>query len=195
MNLYICKDIHRFDYKLYLNELSEQRLKKIENIPLWSSKNQSAAAFVLLHRALKTDFQIAALPEFDLSETLKPTLKNCPDICFNLSHTDGSVACVVGRNENGVDIQKIRPVSEQTVLRTLSPRENAAVMNCEDKDAQFITFWTKKEAYLKKQGKGVGLNLNTIDTFDLEDVFTFRFENTVVSAFGEKTEKIVFIDF
>ncbi len=85
---------------------------------------------------------------------------------FNLAHSAGLVACVIGSDrEVGVDVEdRERPATDPAVVpRFCSPEEAAQI------DAgqpgwrdRFLTYWTLKEAYLKARGLGISVHLSDI---------------------------------
>ena len=86
-----------------------------------------------------------------------------PDLRFNLSHTDGLIACAItiGR-EVGVDVEHIqRRVTHDVAGRFFAPREvNHLKMLAEDEQQRvFFDYWTLKEAYIKARGFGLALPL------------------------------------
>jgi 4'-phosphopantetheinyl transferase len=86
-----------------------------------------------------------------------------PDLRFNLSHTNGLVACAVsvGR-EVGVDVESInRQVTHELPERFFSPREVADLraLARADQDVVFFDYWTLKESYIKARGLGLALPL------------------------------------
>jgi 4'-phosphopantetheinyl transferase len=86
-----------------------------------------------------------------------------PDLRFNISHTDGLVACAVtiGR-EVGVDVEHVgRRLIHDVATRFFAPREVAdlrALPETEQARA-FFDYWTLKEAYIKARGFGLALPL------------------------------------
>jgi 4'-phosphopantetheinyl transferase len=90
---------------------------------------------------------------------------------FNLSHTDGFAACVAGRvRQLGVDVENMNRMTscdemakhffaeaEYEYLRNLPPGLQRGA---------FFRIWTLKEAYIKAEGKGLSIPL---------DSFHFRF--------------------
>jgi 4'-phosphopantetheinyl transferase len=90
---------------------------------------------------------------------------------FNLSHTDGFIACVAGRvRPLGVDVEDTNQMAsydemakhffapaEQEYLSSLTPGHQREA---------FFRIWTLKEAYIKALGKGLSIPL---------DSFHFRF--------------------
>jgi 4'-phosphopantetheinyl transferase len=86
-----------------------------------------------------------------------------PDLRFNLSHTDGLIACAVtiGR-EVGVDVEHIgRRITHDIPERFFSEREVADLRRLprEEQEIVFFDYWTLKEAYIKARGLGLALPL------------------------------------
>jgi 4'-phosphopantetheinyl transferase len=86
-----------------------------------------------------------------------------PDLRFNLSHTDGLIACAVtiGR-EVGVDVEHVgRRVTHDVPARFFAPQEVADLRAVpeSDRDRAFYDYWTLKEAYIKARGFGLALPL------------------------------------
>jgi 4'-phosphopantetheinyl transferase len=86
-----------------------------------------------------------------------------PDLRFNISHTDGVVACAltVGR-EVGVDVEYTgRRLQHAVPERFFSPREVADLRAQPEADqpAVFFDYWTLKESYIKARGLGLALPL------------------------------------
>jgi 4'-phosphopantetheinyl transferase len=84
---------------------------------------------------------------------------------FNLSHTDGLVACAVTANgEVGIDVEIMaRAVDPLELAPTVFARaeiEAVAAAAPEIRHELFLTYWTLKEAYVKARGMGVSLALD-----------------------------------
>ncbi|MEQ1591124.1 MAG: 4'-phosphopantetheinyl transferase superfamily protein [Thiobacillaceae bacterium] len=101
---------------------------------------------------------------------------------FNLTHTDGLVACLVTLNSNcGIDAEKLRlPGKPQGIAEKMfAPSEQHALSQLQGEAylKRFFTYWTLREAY----GKAIGLGLSSpMNHFDFEsvdgDVFNIRFD-------------------
>lgn len=96
----------------------------------------------------------------------KPYLKDS-ELHFSLSHTRGAVCVAFCEGEEvGVDVElRSRRVSEALHKRVLSEEERALVATDED----FIRFWVKKEAFLKRLGVGISRDLRGVDSTELPD--------------------------
>ena len=84
---------------------------------------------------------------------------------FNLSHTNGLIACIVARErEIGVDVED-RERSGQLLdvaHRFFSPTEVAALRKLPKKEQldRFFLYWTLKESYIKARGMGLAIPLS-----------------------------------
>ena len=86
-----------------------------------------------------------------------------PDLRFNISHTDGLIACAVtiGR-EVGVDVEHVgRRLTRDVPARFFAPREVADLHAVPEPERHkiFFDYWTLKEAYIKARGFGLALPL------------------------------------
>ena len=86
-----------------------------------------------------------------------------PDLRFNISHTDGLIACAVtiGR-EIGVDVENIgRHMQHDVAGRHFAPKEVSDLRQLPDDEQRkvFFDYWTLKESYIKARGFGLALPL------------------------------------
>jgi 4'-phosphopantetheinyl transferase len=86
-----------------------------------------------------------------------------PDLRFNISHTDGLIACAVtiGR-EVGVDVEHVgRRLEHDIASRFFAPAEVSDLHSLPDDQQRrvFFDYWTLKEAYIKARGFGLALPL------------------------------------
>jgi 4'-phosphopantetheinyl transferase len=86
-----------------------------------------------------------------------------PDLRFNISHTEGLIACAVtiGR-EVGVDVEHIgRRLTHDIAGRFFAPREvnDLKALPDDQQHKVFFDYWTLKEAYIKARGFGLALPL------------------------------------
>ena len=109
--------------------------------------------------------------QFDSAEHGKPHLagpESRSGLQFNLSHSAdrGLVGWAEGRHL-GVDVELWRPLGDEAALvrRFFSPAENAAyeALAQTERTRGFFECWTRKEAYIKAVGRGLGLPLDSFD--------------------------------
>ncbi len=91
---------------------------------------------------------------------------------FNLSHTDGLVACAVSTSRSvGVDVESLdRIAADLKVAESFfAPQEVDQLKSVDISERQdtFFNFWTLKESYIKALGFGLSLSLDSFG-FDLE---------------------------
>ena len=103
--------------------------------------------------------------DFSRSTTEVVTTK---DVEFNLSHSGDFALIAVARGRKvGVDVEFIREDIELENLarRNFSPREVSELMALPPKQRTFGFFhcWTRTEAYIKAQGLGLSLPLDSFD--------------------------------
>lgn len=84
---------------------------------------------------------------------------------FNLSHTDGLIACAVALERDvGVDVEASDRRAETTEIadRFFSPSEveELRALAPHLQRARFFTYWTLKEAYIKARGLGLAIPLD-----------------------------------
>lgn len=90
---------------------------------------------------------------------------------FNLSHTEGTVACVVTAGADcGVDVEVTPSAADVTLLArgslTADERVALSAYTGERRHREFFRYWTLKEAYAKARGQGMALPFQDLG-FDL----------------------------
>jgi len=97
----------------------------------------------------------------------KPYLEQPHDLYFNLSHSGQLALVAVSRSEVGVDLEKVRHLESllEIARRHFSAMEFAALEKAleEARLELFYRCWTRKEAYIKAVGEGLGMSLDGFD--------------------------------
>ncbi|MFF9027061.1 4'-phosphopantetheinyl transferase family protein [Streptomyces iakyrus] len=104
----------------------------------------------------------------------RPDVPGVP-LCFSVSRTDGLCLLAFARTAVGADIERLPALDVVAALTaTLHPREAAELAACppDRRSAAFARVWTRKEAYLKGLGTGLGRDL--------------RFDHLGASAYGPR---------
>lgn len=129
--------------------LPPARRQRIAQLRDESFSHEPLCAYAALLLGLHALYGWRSLPPMDYSRYGKPFFPDHPDVHFNLSHTRGAVLVGIHDHPLGVDIERIRPVSERTMRRladTATPRV-------------FFESWTRREARGKWGGAGLGAML------------------------------------
>lgn len=151
------------------NILSSEERKRADRF----YKENDTARFIVRRavlRLLMAD-ELALLPdqiEFITGINGKPHLVNSKGIHFNSSHSGNFAVIVIANQQVGTDIEYINDDFDYISVAeyAFSPRESAA-LQCSLKPVRdFFTIWTRKEAFLKAIGTGIGQNINLLNCLD-----------------------------
>lgn len=87
----------------------------------------------------------------------RPYLVGRPGLDFNISHSGGMCACILGDSRVGIDLQEeVRSIdTRRLAMRFFTKQEQVAIRRSEDPRTAFFTLWTKKEAIGKQIGDGL----------------------------------------
>lgn len=104
---------------------------------------------------------------FVVNDYGKPALQGY-NLEFNLSHSgDFALVAVTWERKIGVDVERIRAEMEfeRIAHRFFSPNEVSELMALPPEQCQsaFFNCWSRKEAYIKAQGLGLSLSLQSFD--------------------------------
>lgn len=105
---------------------------------------------------------------FEKNEYGKPFVLSDPKLEFNLSHSgDYALIAVTYEYKVGIDVERIRENMELESIasRYFSRGEVSELMALppEQRTSGFFNCWTRKEAYIKAQGLGLSLPLDSFD--------------------------------
>jgi len=95
----------------------------------------------------------------------KPYLADNPQLAFNLSHSASVMVIAVGWScQLGVDVETCKPRANLAgLVDKCFAEEEAAYWRMlpeHQKTREFYRFWTRKEAFVKATGRGIGLGLS-----------------------------------
>jgi 4'-phosphopantetheinyl transferase len=122
----------------------------------------------ILSRYLRTE---PGKLEFAYNPYGKPSLSGAyaeSRLNFNLAHCENlALLAVTQAGAVGIDVERIQPLTntDELVAQFFSARESAAFHDLppEQKPAAFFNLWTRKEAWLKATGEGIGHLLNVVE--------------------------------
>ena len=175
--LYIFDEVDKMDDELTESEislLSNDRYAKIQRLRSPQGKKASFAVYLLLRVALKENYGIYEVVEFDYAEKGKPTLRDYPHIHFSLSHSKCTAVCAISDAEVGVDVQYISPISDRVAKRVLTTNEYVKFKESKTPDEYFCEIWTIKEACLKQTGQGISTELRDLSAESVTERYIYR---------------------
>jgi 4'-phosphopantetheinyl transferase len=160
----------------YADILSKQELAREERLMTAELRHLFRVSHALVRTTLS---RYAPVPpaawEFCEGEYGRPEISGptgVPPLRFNLSHTQGLIACLVCRDiDCGVDVERSGRVKHllSVARRVFSTSEIADIQRHTGaaQQGRFTDFWVLKEAYIKARGMGFQLPLREI-TFTIQ---------------------------
>ena len=145
-------------YRRCLETVSADRQERAACLHREEDRRRSIGAGWLLVQALRRYFGLVR-PDMETAASGKPCVKGRPDIQFSLAHTGRWAVCAVDSSPVGVDAEVIRPNMTAVAKRFYTAEEQYWIDRMpgqEERDRAFARIWTRKEAYLKYTGQGIG---------------------------------------
>ncbi len=103
-----------------------------------------------------------------VSEYGKPYLEG-EDIYFNISHSFNIAVIAVSKLNLGLDIEKIRPYDLRLIDRVICKDGRNELLSNPNDNSLFYKYWTAKESIIKYDGKGLRIDLQSIDVKKILD--------------------------
>ena len=139
------RPLHEDEVAALMRILPPERRERLSQLSRPELGHEPLCAYAALQAALYDLYGWRTLPEMSYNRYGKPEFPAYPEVCFNLSHTRGAVLVGVHDHPLGVDIEKVRPVSERTMRRI------AGVMT----EREFFEGWVRRESRSKWSGAGL----------------------------------------
>ncbi len=123
---------------------------------------------------------------FKIDSYNKPCLdKPNESVFFNISHSGDWVVCVISNKPCGIDIESIKDSDFGIAKRFFTQDEYESLMKqpADYRTKYFFMLWTLKESYIKTDGRGLSLPL---DSFSFEfgaGQITLSTKNTLTDCF------------
>ena len=178
--------------------LDEDRRKKVDRYRFYKDKALCTFAYMLLRYALKKEYGIEEKPKLIYDASGKPFIDGS-DICFNFSHCDNVAACVVEKDDVGIDVQNYTEALIQVKKRFLTEKEMRVYGESGVGDEvlrKLARIWTLKEAYGKYHGNGLIYDIDKKDFLNVSNspewqcyeglkVYSEEMESFAVSVFSK----------
>ena len=154
--------------KLIESTLSADEAKRAARFHFEADRNRFIVAHGALRKILGRYLHCdPAELTFSINQYGKPALVNSA-LEFNLSHSgDFALIAVTQGRKIGVDVERIRQgISSHVIAQQYFSKAEVAELQSlpiEQREAAFFTCWTRKEAYIKAQGLGLALPLESFD--------------------------------
>jgi len=169
MTRLIYVEIQNFDKRKYeelLSLFSEKTQKEVLKLKKWESGYIRLLSKMLLLKGMQcfnmVDFS------FDL---LQYTVYGRPffndSIDFNISHTNNCAVCIISDSlKVGVDVEEIRNIDLDDFSESFDAGEWRSLTESPAPIHTFFNYWTRKEAIIKADGRGMNIPLSTVNVQD-----------------------------
>ena len=147
----------------YLNYLSSQKRQRLLRFRNEQDRTRSIAAETLARTVLSGDSMNFADLDIAIDAYGKPYLPES-GLHFNVSHSGSWAAVAVSNEPVGIDIEQIRPIEWQGIARQHFAGEELRALQCETEESRlstFFTLWTAKESFVKAEGRGLSVPLQS----------------------------------
>ncbi len=170
-------DIPDHCFERYQQHFSSSEKQRLEKISATSRRCEYIAGHYLLRAMLQSLFGPSLSNEAieHLPDQPPRLLDSSLPVDFNISHSDGLVACVLSqKGEVGIDIESPRRSSDIDSIASgfFSKNEAAAIhaLDSDEKTAEFYRLWTLKESVMKATKEGISRRAMKVEFLPVGDV-------------------------
>jgi len=185
--LKIEKNINRDEFTRLLRYVSEEKRERINRFYRFDDAQRTLLGDVLARYAICKRLGISNRDlHFSANRYGKPILLEPNGIHFNISHSGNWVVCAVDDAAVGTDVELIKPIDFKIAENFFAEEEYISLISQpeEMRMKYFYKIWTLKESYIKMEGKGLSIPL---------DSFTIRVENNKINVTtGNKIQEFCF---
>ena len=129
-----------------LKLMPQERRERVLRIRQEERRREPLCAYMILRLALRERYGWREWPRIERTSLGKPFFPEQPNVHFSISHTVGAVLVGLSDQPVGVDIEKLRPVSQRAMRRLAGVSSEEA----------FFESWVRREARTKRTGSGIG---------------------------------------
>ena len=180
--LRIDRNLSPKEFYRLMNMISSDKRERMERFRCFEDAQRTLLGDVLIRVALKDRF---GLPNgaivFETNAFGKPYLASNPEYHFNISHAKNYVVGAVGCSPVGIDVEAIKWADMGLADRFFTLQEKQYILDhpSSRRPIAFFQIWTRKEAYIKRKGRGLHIPLNSFDVLSpIENTwFHLIFEN------------------
>lgn len=174
----LCKQLTDEKYIKAVSLLPDDMQNKIEKFRRWEDAHSFLYGKLLLKQGmLKLGYQ-DSLAIMKKNEYGKPYF-SYDSFSFNISHSEDYIVCVISTDEKeniGIDIEKIKTIDIENFSSVFTSKEKNNITS----EKHFYKYWTRKEAVIKADGRGLQIPLRNVDTTEIkvevEDKFYYLLE-------------------
>lgn len=160
--------------------IPEEKRAQINKFYHWQDAQRTLLGYSMASYLLTSQFGLPKKIRYNFDYYGKPTIAE-KEIFFNISHAGEWIACGLSQKTIGVDVEKVTPIDLTLAEHFFAQREVTDLFNlpAELRTEYFFKLWTLKESYIKAEGKGISIPLNS---------FWFRVFQEQIHFFPQSTE-------
>lgn len=171
----------------YLFELiSDEKRNKIKKFRFKEDAFRCLLGDILSRYAIikRTGYKNRQL-EFSVNTYNKPILIQPYKLNFNISHSGNWAVCATSEAPVGIDVELIKAIDFGFSNRFFTDYEYSCLMKQDPVNQlkYFYTIWTLKESYIKADGRGLSLALDSFSISLLNDKITLITNNDLSCCF------------
>jgi len=173
----IDRSLTSYEYRALSQLLSPEKHERIGRFHHYEDAQRSLLGDALAKMAInvKSGLHYGEI-NFGVNPYGKPFLVNNPDLHFNISHSTDYVACVIDDDPCGIDVEAIKTIDLKIAERFFCEQEREYILNTpmQYHSRAFYEIWTMKEAYIKRDGRGLSLPLTSFSVLAETDSVYFH---------------------
>ena len=170
------------EYRGLMQMASANKREQIERYLRFEDAQRTLLGDMLIRKALNDTFGLSnSTMVFGANTFGKPVLMCHPAYHFNVSHSRNYVVGAVSRLPVGIDVEAVGKVDMGITDRFFAQQEIQYILDrpSSERERAFCQIWTRKEAYIKREGRGFAIPLYSVNVLSQIDGACFHliFEN------------------
>lgn len=158
----IPNKISENSYNKLLEIVSQKRRANIERYSNLNDIYSSLLGSILVRFFMIKYFSLTNEEiKIKITKYNKPYQETIKNFYFNISHSGGWVVCAFDRQPIGIDIEKIKIIDYTNIGKLFHTKEYETLMCSSHPVNLFFKIWTQKESYIKANGKGLLIPLES----------------------------------
>ncbi|WP_052344300.1 4'-phosphopantetheinyl transferase family protein [Bacillus ndiopicus] len=154
--------------------LTPQELQKNERFIRWQDCENHLLGRVIIRSMILERFDIKPNDiYFSADKYGKPYAEGLKDFHFNITHSNEWVVVVCNNSPIGIDIEEIREIDLEIAKQFFSTKENELLVKLPliQRKTFFYDLWTLKESFIKADGRGLYIPLNSFSIVNIDNNF------------------------
>lgn len=163
-SLYLDRELRDTEYTDLLQLVSKERRKRVQSYRLYKDSQRSLlgdilARYIIVKRSGVRNGEL----RFTNNPYGKPMLIVPEGTYFNISHSGDWIVGATDSFPVGIDVEEIQAADMDIAERFFSTAEYRALASesPETRNDAFYILWTLKESYIKAEGQGLSMGLDT----------------------------------